>query len=444
MKTALHILLMILLASAMFADTSNESHTTTDGLISNQVTSISLTNTAAWIGTDSGVTKISGLQDAQYVYESYDSTDGLATDYVSCISTCSNDIWIGSDSGVTHIDETGQLTIQYYTTTDGLLSCDITALGLHNGFLWVGTDQGLCKIDIVDDVPTNEIREIVVDANSNDFIHNLPSGYITAISFGVLNSQFVAAIGSQSGVYILSGADLNHMDCLQDTDGLISNQVSALAFRNNRLWIGTDAGISILSELGSQYCFQNLTSADGLSSDAVSSLSIYGDRIWVGTDNGLTMIAPETTPVRDFDYVTYLAPNGLNSNTITSLACRNGNLWIGSDAGINVWNVEQTPNDPINFYQHPDAYLEQNFPNPFNPETTIGFSIKSSGNIAITIYNTKGQVVKNLIDSYLQEGTHQVVWNGKDSNGKAVASGVYFYGLNYGSYTNLKKMIMLK
>ncbi len=88
--------------------------------------------------------------------------------------------------------------------------------------------------------------------------------------------------------------------------------------------------------------------------------------------------------------------------------------------------------------------LEQNYPNPFNPETTISFDVPQANNVSIDVYNIKGQKVKTLVNENMQAGRHSVVWNGKDSNNKQVASGVYFYKMKSGKYSKTKKMILMK
>jgi len=88
--------------------------------------------------------------------------------------------------------------------------------------------------------------------------------------------------------------------------------------------------------------------------------------------------------------------------------------------------------------------LMQNYPNPFNPTTTIRFSIKERASTQLCIYNLKGQLVKTLVSEVLPEGLHQILWNGKDSNNRNVASGMYFYRLESGNYSFSKKMLLLK
>ncbi len=85
-----------------------------------------------------------------------------------------------------------------------------------------------------------------------------------------------------------------------------------------------------------------------------------------------------------------------------------------------------------------------NYPNPFNPQTTIEFSIPEAANTTLDIYNVRGQKINTLINDRLDADTHQVVWNGTDASGKNVTSGIYFYKLNSGRYTSTKKMILLK
>jgi PKD repeat protein len=89
--------------------------------------------------------------------------------------------------------------------------------------------------------------------------------------------------------------------------------------------------------------------------------------------------------------------------------------------------------------------LISNYPNPFNPRTTISFEIATEGKVELAVYNVKGQKVKSLINEIKPIGYFTADWNGKDDNGQKVASGLYFYSLMIdGRYVNSKKMILLK
>lgn len=95
---------------------------------------------------------------------------------------------------------------------------------------------------------------------------------------------------------------------------------------------------------------------------------------------------------------------------------------------------------------HNSSYVGflSNYPNPFNPETTISYNLLNAGDIEIAIYNLKGQKVKTLISEYQEIGNHQVIWDGKDIKGNKVASGVYFYKVNAGESEIIKKMVLMK
>jgi len=92
----------------------------------------------------------------------------------------------------------------------------------------------------------------------------------------------------------------------------------------------------------------------------------------------------------------------------------------------------------------PNVVLNQNYPNPANPSTTISFSLPEDSNIELSIFNVKGQKVKTLKKEYLSKGTHNIIWEGNDSNNNKVASGIYFYKLITKGQTYTKKMILMK
>ena len=89
--------------------------------------------------------------------------------------------------------------------------------------------------------------------------------------------------------------------------------------------------------------------------------------------------------------------------------------------------------------------LGYNYPNPFNPTTTISYSLAEDNFVELEIFNVKGQLVKTLVAEQKSAGMHSVEWNGKDDNNKTVSSGIYFYKMQAGGrYTSTRKMIMLK
>jgi hypothetical protein len=100
--------------------------------------------------------------------------------------------------------------------------------------------------------------------------------------------------------------------------------------------------------------------------------------------------------------------------------------------------VTSAPTQKVDKFQ-----LFQNFPNPFNPTTTIPFSLEKPGNISIYIYNLLGETVRVFSQDY-DAGSHGIKWDGMDNLGRPVNSGVYIYKLEIGDYSLSRKMLMLK
>lgn len=91
-----------------------------------------------------------------------------------------------------------------------------------------------------------------------------------------------------------------------------------------------------------------------------------------------------------------------------------------------------------------DFFLLQNYPNPFNPETEIRFVLPEASNVVVKIFNLVGEEIRTLVDAPFHAGHHIAQWDGKDKIGNAIASGVYLYRLQAGSFSCTKKMILLR
>lgn len=118
-------------------------------------------------------------------------------------------------------------------------------------------------------------------------------------------------------------------------------------------------------------------------------------------------------------------------------------------------NTEGTPSDTLSFaYPYVDGNdpqtpglvtrLNANYPNPFNPTTRISFDLAQPGKAALSVYNIKGQLVKTLANGEFASGKHTVVWDGRDTKNRPVASGVYFYRLETKGYIKTNKMLLMK
>jgi hypothetical protein len=101
---------------------------------------------------------------------------------------------------------------------------------------------------------------------------------------------------------------------------------------------------------------------------------------------------------------------------------------------------------PIESFTMPKAAnrLEQNTPNPFNPATAIRFTLASKETVTLAVYDLNGRLVRTLVSGSRELGTHSVTWDGRDNAGTSVASGVYFYRLDAGKFSDTRKMVLLK
>jgi hypothetical protein len=121
----------------------------------------------------------------------------------------------------------------------------------------------------------------------------------------------------------------------------------------------------------------------------------------------------------------------------------NGHLWLSPYGnGLYVMDLSVVEN---NHPTQPElAMAVSNAPNPFNPETTIRFSLPASGLATVEIFNIKGQKVRTLMHEPKNPGSHSLIWNGKNDQGKSCSSGVYFCRIQQAQQSRTIKMALLK
>ena len=123
-------------------------------------------------------------------------------------------------------------------------------------------------------------------------------------------------------------------------------------------------------------------------------------------------------------------------------------IGVGSAAGktayLGFWGrywiptpVEDVPPAVVN-------RLYQNYPNPFNPATTIRYSVSGTGYVEISIFTVKGERITTLVKDTKPPGTYKAVWDGRNTRGAPVSSGIYFYRLRAGSFTSVRKMLLMR
>ncbi|KQC11657.1 MAG: hypothetical protein APR63_12320 [Desulfuromonas sp. SDB] len=129
----------------------------------------------------------------------------------------------------------------------------------------------------------------------------------------------------------------------------------------------------------------------------------------------------------------------------------NHRIWDGDDDGTAIIDIGAYEYGSPPFVNSNESTIPAkkhqvlNYPNPFNPDTTIEYYISNNANVEISMYNVKGQKIKTLIKNYSQKGQYSIKWNGVDEYGRSVSSGIYFYRLNVNGKTKaVNKCLLLK
>ncbi|MBN1290852.1 MAG: T9SS type A sorting domain-containing protein [Candidatus Latescibacteria bacterium] len=296
------------------------------------------------------------------------------------------------------------------------------------------------------------------------------------------NMKWFAAV---DGVWSFDGIEWKRFTV---DDGLIYNCVNTIAVdNNNNLWFGTDYGISSFDGIH----WMNFTEETGMPSAKVTSIAVDKNNVkWFGGSTIMNFDGNiweehtfDVTPFEslcggvamavDNKGVVWAVMQGICSGggyISSGIASYDGTSWTTYKDIFPGWpftataikvdenNVKwfATGNGAISYDDKPGNAVEEteicpktlaitgNYPNPFNPSTTIEFAVPKSGFVNLVIYNVLGQQVRNLLSKIIPAGTHTVVWNGKDDNGKPVSSGIYLSLLKTGDITAAHRMVMYK
>ncbi len=165
--------------------------------------------------------------------------------------------------------------------------------------------------------------------------------------------------------------------------------------------------------------------------DSLSILLNIGDATFAEPIQYAAGDSPASLCTADFDHDTYddLAVANRTSN----------DLLVYMNQG-NASDVEDDSTSPLPV----EFRLAQNSPNPFNPDTQIKYDLAQSGRVNLAVFDILGRKVVTLVDAFRRTGTYQAIWDGTDSNGKPAATGIYFYRLKIGDFSDTRKMILLR
>jgi hypothetical protein len=130
--------------------------------------------------------------------------------------------------------------------------------------------------------------------------------------------------------------------------------------------------------------------------------------------------------------------DGRTDIAVAGLGAASDTVFVLYNFGGGITSVADRKEVPAEFS------LSQNFPNPFNPSTTIHYQLLMNSDVRLTIYNMLGQRVKTLLQARQPAGSYAVQWNGTNDAGAPVASGVYFYRLRAEGFVQTRKLLVVR
>ncbi len=377
------------------------------------------------------------------------------------VSSNNKALWVAS------VNSTSYDTVDWNVCTN--LSAPGTFLGYHNipngtsaqnyavacgtgkwGIAYDGKDGGAYIIQSTDDGVTWGAPTTIWTWNNTDSLGTLRS---IDVMYEGANPRVLVGLGHVdpgAGTFI-PGEDSKEIFWAPDVNGgtpIVVDSAGGLAAQTtNDVFFSCCRGvIGKASNGGAIYAAYNVTTGiqDGAGND-------YFD-VWFrySFDHGMTW-GPKTKctnlsgPTLDYRYVAISPTNdGLNAYMITqedSIPASSVNGAADSEAKMWLIKISQIPIGirPIST-EVPGTYaLKQNFPNPFNPSTKINFDIPKSSFVTLKVYDVTGRVVANLLNQNVAAGKFEYEWNANN-----MPSGVYFYTLRAGDFTQTRKMVLVK
>ncbi len=361
---------------------------------------------------------------------------GLENMSVYCLTINSNDDILAGTGGFNTIylsEDNGENWIPKYSSISNVVSIFINSDSYI--FAGMGGDYGIIR-----SIDYGENWDVVLSLSDSEQVNSICEKLDGALFTGT--TDFMGG----GGIY----RSIDQGDSWE-LFGLEYEFISSLAINSNDVIFAGSRGQYYEGGGGVFYSSDNGVTWIELRNDVlVTSIAIDSeDRIFIGCselygytgavhiseDNGETWqqieteVIPEETEISflkisEDDFVYAISYGGLMNEIFRSVQPTGiiDNYEIPSDHNIELFN----------------------YPNPFNPSTTINFSLLQSCDVELSIYNVKGQKIKQLVSEQLTASQHSVVWNGDNENGNNVSSGVYFYKLETNNELKINKAIIVK
>jgi hypothetical protein len=355
---------------------------------------VSTDNSASWTQTGlankdvrslvaSGVNLFAGTFSGGVYLSTDDGTHWTAlspawTISVNALAVCGANLFAGSPGGVV-------------LSTDG-------------GSSWIPVNAGLTTLNVLSMVATD--TRLFAGTDSGMFVSTNNGAKWTAVGGGLPQASFLKIVISGTNVFAASSDSVylstnNGASWLQVSSGLVHGVISSLVTYGANLFVGSQSW-------------------------SIRGSSGPGRGVAVTTDEGMSW-----TTVND----------GLSDTSVTSLVVSGAYIVAGTGSGD--WRrplIQMITSAPTSSVTMPGVFsLDQNYPNPFNPSTTIRYELPHKTAVQLSVFNTLGQQVAQLVNGELEAGDHEVKF---DASG--LSSGVYFYRLQAGNFVEIHKLLLMK
>ena len=300
----------------------------------------------------------------------------------------------------------------------------VRCIARKNNYLYLATDNSILIVDVSDMENPNPILD--VDINGYIFDLTIKENYMYYVNIGGLQ------------IYDITDP-LDPIECgFWDSN----NRAESFAINNNFVYLADyDGGLKVIDI------------SDPYDPVLVNTIILnYNSQLTnrpIVRDNKLMIIDNRWNEIFVFDLNNPSQPQYVSSfrwfNYSNVIEMFDNYLYSSQDSNISILDFTEYLSDSNEFEITVPPFNLINYPNPFNPTTTIDFSIQNDSNVELTIYNIKGQKIKTLANNNFTQGSHSITWNGDDELGEPVSSGVYLYKLNVNGKTEaVKKCLLLK
>ncbi len=418
-RKAVFLFLTIVFSSILVtAEEWTNFNTGNSGLPGDKVKSIYITEDGIkWFGTEKGLTSFNGSEWKTISDDTYSNSYNI-NDITFEQSNGSPALWTATAGGASFFPVNGnEITSPVFYTPEnsGIASFNVSSVCVDVfNIRWFGTDNG------VSGYLGSEWATYTTD-------NHLSSNVVTCIAADKDSFKYVGTLGGGVSRLIWNGVDAISSASPYDYSwtGLLSkddNIYAIYVLDNGDQWFGTDAGCAFHDTTETKEGWTTYTTEEGLVNDFVQAIAQdLNGNMWFGTKGGVSIW-------HDNRFTNFTTEDGLADNNVNDIAVdTDGSAWFATDNGVShltgvISSIDHNqPAAAASGYQ-----LLSNYPNPFNPATTISYKVTFPAHVRLDIYNMSGQLVKTLVDARHSIGIYQINWNSTTMNDIPVNSGVYF------------------